>query len=267
MTAPQLTLERASLQSFSLGDTFALGITAANAYDAPSLHSSFKTFQIFDRATDTLALVTPHDDFTLVSFRGTVDLKNWLINLDVVKRPIDGSGTAEIKVHAGFHCALDRLLPRLLDQVPTHGTKLKLKPVIITGHSLGGALATLAAFELNRREYLVESVYTFASPRVGNAAWRTAYNSVLGSRTWRVVAAGDLVPLIPGLLDGYRHVGHEVYLNGEIWIDPSRIREITCDSFRAWRALERCDWDFILRVHSMDKDYLPLLNPKCRLHL
>ena len=118
-------------------------------------------------------------------------------------------------------------------------------PVVVTGHSLGGALATLAAFELAASGYetsvtsvtsvtrdtdgvekslpppppppppraraFVAGVRTFGSPRVGDILFAAAYRAVLGDRTWRVTHAHDVVPSVPVRLMGFHHVPTEVF--------------------------------------------------------
>jgi triacylglycerol lipase len=74
----------------------------------------------------------------------------------------------------------------------------------LTGHSLGGALAMLAANELfsraERGAAPIAGVYTFGQPRVGNAGFRDAYDTLLKGRTFRIVHGDDVVPRIPCLL-------------------------------------------------------------------
>jgi triacylglycerol lipase len=147
---------------------------------------------LFVRGPKTGATVLMEDigDAIVLAFKGTKDIRDWLIDLDFVKKPI----AKGINVHAGFLDAIDDLLPLIIERLNGNA-----KPCVITGHSLGGALATLAAFTLEKTKYAVRGVYTFASPRVGNAAFRKVYNPLLGNKTHRVVCAGDLVPLIPGI--------------------------------------------------------------------
>jgi Lipase (class 3) len=83
---------------------------------------------------------------------------------------------------------------------------------LLTGHSLGGAPATLAALHLSLLGKRVNAVYTFASPRVGNPAFVQLYNSYLGSQTFRFAATNDPVPLLPLvstplLTNCFQHVG------------------------------------------------------------
>jgi len=81
--------------------------------------------------------------------------------------------------------------------------------VYITGHSLGGAIATLAAADL----YSVTpdlTLYTFGSPRVGDLAFATYFDKVVPD-TFRLVHNADLVPHIPQRFLGFRHVSREVW--------------------------------------------------------
>jgi predicted lipase len=85
-------------------------------------------------------------------------------------------------------------------------------PVMVTGHSLGAAQATLYAYRMlkNCKVWLaddgktplckLENVYTFCSPRVGNEAFTEIYNSVMeaeGIKVFRIVNGFDVVPMIP----------------------------------------------------------------------
>jgi hypothetical protein len=241
---------------------------------------------LYDALTDAHVLVEDVGDAVVLAFRGTKDARDWLIDADFLFISLVGvevtrlesnqrllTSSPTIKVHRGFLRAINSLLPKImrwLESGKSEGGKRKAetekKPLLITGHSLGGALATLAAFFLQQKGYTIGAVYTFASPRVGDRDFRDSYNSSLRDRTFRLAAAGDLVPLLPGVLDGYRHVGKEVFIKAEgekrkaeIKINPSHFWEIFCDEVRAMRALRRFNLDFILKFHSLEDDYLPLL--------
>ncbi|MGO8766884.1 MAG: lipase family protein [Limisphaerales bacterium] len=246
---------------------------------------------LFDPLTNARVLVTDVGDAIVLAFRGTKNIRDWLIDCDFLLKEIGdadpaitptqrlmGSSPAP-RVHRGFLRAMDSLLPKIVHYLEGPDMGGAPKPLLITGHSLGGALATLAAYFLCRRGHPIRAVFTFASPRVGDVAWRREYNGTeesfwrdarapqtLGEKTFRVAAAGDLVPLVPGLLDGYRHAGTEVFLKAEsgkqkaeIKIQPNHAWEILCDEWRAIRAMSRGDLDFILKFHALDNDYLPLL--------
>jgi hypothetical protein len=76
----------------------------------------------------------------------------------------------------------------------------------VTGHSLGAALCTLYVVE-NALKKIINNptVCTFASPRVGNAAFCAAYNG-LELTSWRIVNAPDIVPNLPPDIFGFEHV-------------------------------------------------------------
>ncbi len=148
-------------------------------------------------ATDTQAmLVEPigAPSYAVLAFRGTEQkLKDFLTDLDMGVPPLDDS---TVDVHEGFREALDSVWHDIADELG----KLAC-PVFYTGHSLGAALATLAASRRPPR-----ALYTFGSPLVGNAAFAAS----LGSQpVYRVVDGSDIVATVPPPALGYCHVGTE----------------------------------------------------------
>lgn len=141
----------------------------------------------------------------VVAFRGTQSLANFVTDAQVRRVPLFPGSDAE--AHEGFFFAFESVRTRLEEAV----AELRSERVWFTGHSLGGALATLAGLYFAGPGV---SVYTFGAPRVGNAAFRRLYQSQLGAHTFRIVHADDIVPHIPWLLGRYRHVGHEVLYGG-----------------------------------------------------
>ncbi|GFR44840.1 hypothetical protein Agub_g6182, partial [Astrephomene gubernaculifera] len=90
--------------------------------------------------------------------------------------------------------------------------------VLVTGHSLGGALATLAAYELAERRTPARSrqsisLYTFGAPRVGNRAFAAEFDGLVPD-AWRVTNSNDIIPSVPRLM-GYCHVGRAVRLGAD----------------------------------------------------
>lgn len=156
---------------------------------------------------ETRAVAWEHSDDIIIAFRGTADLRNWLTDLDCMFVEW-GAG---VLIHAGFAVALKSVRDKINEIVFAPG--YKSKRIWVTGHSLGGALAKLFAFEtaFDMGRKTISGIYTFGQPRVGNAAFRDFYNDCLGDRTFRVVHADDIVPRIPWLLGSYRHCGHEVF--------------------------------------------------------
>jgi len=201
---------------------------------------------------DGRVLMEDIGDAILIAVQGTKNMRGWLTDLDVTKKEI----AKGVEVHAGFLGESGSMLPVITERLNGN-----CKPLLIGGHSKGGGDGTYLGFALQQSGFPVRAIYTFASPRVGNAGFRDAYNELCGAKTFRVICAGDVVPLIPGVLDGYRHVGQEVLLNGgKALVNPSHYTELLLDSWRTARALERQDWEFILKYHGIDTDYIPALN-------
>ncbi|MEL6698632.1 MAG: lipase family protein [Bacteroidota bacterium] len=91
-----------------------------------------------------------------------------------------------------------------------------IKKVIVTGHSLGGALCSLLALDLAVSLPTLEVVnYTFASPRVGGSVWKSTYETQykLEPKTYRIANYKDFVPSLPPKILGYQHVGMTFLVN------------------------------------------------------
>jgi len=151
------------------------------------------------------ALTSAHGN--ILAFRGTSRQRE--IILDALVFQSDYPTTGYGKVHAGFLDIYQSLAQQVQAAAKTFNPNL---PCYITGHSLGGALATLAALDLalkfpklNRRIQL----YTYASPRVGTPDFATQHSQLLPN-CYRVVNLGDAVPLTPPFEvygNRYSHVG------------------------------------------------------------
>jgi triacylglycerol lipase len=113
----------------------------------------------------------------------------------------EGAPTFGEPVHPGFARALQSIWKPLQDRLTQHG-----KPIWLTGHSLGGAIATLLAYTLPDR---VEALYTFGSPCVGASEFAESYNSKnLNAKTFRYRHGNDAVANALDLYTPqYRHVG------------------------------------------------------------
>lgn len=175
-------------------------------------------------------------ELIIVAFRGTASIRDWLTDLDA--RMVSPGGGVE--VHKGFLAALTSVIDPIMARLgPARDELLAVPRIVLTGHSLGGALAMLCAKALFSAGFPIDAVYTFGQPRVGNEMFAGNYDLVLGQRTWRFVNEADIVPRAPGLLAGYRHAGNEVFLNAECGIDfnPPWWRKARSDAagmLKAW---------------------------------
>lgn len=189
-----------------LSNTFDPATAARLAEFSASAYRPASPIIVENRTTGALAAVTPIDEDLVIAFRGTCNLANVIIDACCRRTPLFRGSSAE--VHAGFLAAFRSIEEKLRATITGH---LSARPDLrlwFTGHSLGGALAKLAAFHFASAN---TSVYTFGEPRSGNAAFRNAYDSQLRARTFRVVHADDIVPRLPWMLGAYRHSGHEAF--------------------------------------------------------
>ncbi len=129
----------------------------------------------------------------ILVFRGTTgSWRTWRSNFNLWTSPWPRGGN----VHSGFRKKFDSLWPAIENAVESWQA-----PLFYTGHSLGAALATLAA-----GRHPPQALYTFGSPRVGDAAFVQSLRSV---RIFRLYNPGDIVPLMPpsGGIFPFRHAG------------------------------------------------------------
>jgi triacylglycerol lipase len=150
---------------------------------------------------DTTGLFGERADAVVLAFAGT-DLGVW----ETIATDADFKADDD-DIHAGFHKAANAVTDKVDAAVEL--SKQRQKPLFITGHSLGGALAILAArYAAKERNHAPRAVYGFGTPRVGGATFRDRYNDSLGDTTYRHVHGRDLVARVPMSFLGYRHVGH-----------------------------------------------------------
>jgi triacylglycerol lipase len=144
-------------------------------------------------------------DATIVSFSGTDPLKieDWITDFTAAPSATD--------LHSGFQAAVTTVWPAIKTAIKNRAASEQ--PVFFTGHSLGGALAIIAAeLALSDPELQVPAtaVYTFGSPRVGGQTFFDSYKP-LGGVTFRLVHGSDVVPTVPPSLPvDFRHVGEAI---------------------------------------------------------
>jgi triacylglycerol lipase len=162
---------------------------------------------LIDREVGTAGFAVAGSDLIIVVFRGTEDDLDWTTNMQLAWVALEG-GT---RVHTGFFQAYWPIREALFAAIEKL-LKAKPRPVYVTGHSLGGALALMATAELaNHRDQEVRdsiaACYTFGCPRAGDAS----FDQYVKVPLYRVTNGVDLVPAIPPALLGYRHVGDTRY--------------------------------------------------------
>ena len=159
---------------------------------------------------DTDGVVMSNDKAIIIVFRGTEQQAGYTSQVrDFIKTDFNIAKTAApelgsgVEVHTGFWNAFREVRDHLITVVKQRQTANQ--KIWITGHSLGGAMAVLAAISLQCRNIPVQGLYTYGCPRVGNERFRNLFSRM---NVQRYVYALDLVPMAPDdLFMGYRHVG------------------------------------------------------------
>jgi hypothetical protein len=181
---------------------------------------------------NTQVYVGQNDKSVVVAFRGsqapdTLDgLKDWLLTNanDLLILPEGRLGTdfaaagVGARFHRGFMGALAEIWDPLFAAVDS-ALKARERPLWITGHSLGGALALLAAWRLQQNFVPVHQVYTFGAPMIGNAAAAQAFQREFANKIFRYVDEEDLVPRLPAVslvANAYDHCLSEVALGAAV---------------------------------------------------
>ncbi len=149
-----------------------------------------------DETTGTQALVLRSEAIILVVFCGSeghetsAAVRDWLTDAKVW--PIEIEGT---RIHRGFYYALESVWEDLVAAVAqplSEGLELWF-----TGHSLGGALANLAAYRFHRQGNPVGGVYTFAAPKLGDHEFAAAFSGCLGERSQQWSTTLDPITRMP----------------------------------------------------------------------
>lgn len=226
------------------------------------------------RKTDTQCLILAEQIAAVtqlfIVFRGSDSERDWGINLncrqaaaeyfkqEVVKEaileekrqvyPYPGRSQSGAKMHQGFVDAYASVRDAIHDVIQTHPATR----VAVAGHSLGGAVATLCAVDLQYNfgpkfgilsaharameptptsaegaaqttDGAVQTadgitLYTFGSPRVGNGGFRESFNRRV-PRSFRFVYGMDLVPTFPRPWQNYSHVDQEYRLGQRLRFD------------------------------------------------
>ena len=142
------------------------------------------------------AYVASGEDVLVVVFRGTDDTEDWFFNGNLYPRQM-----AEGSLHCGFACAYGTVRTQVLEEIK----KTKAKHIWITGHSLGGAMALVCAYDLTVYQgNKIDGVITFGQPMIGKPNLATCLQGNLGDRYAHFINELDAVPQVP---PGYSHFG------------------------------------------------------------
>ncbi|MEO8524547.1 MAG: lipase family protein [Caldimonas sp.] len=210
-SAVQLAVETARLayvrteESAEQRDRLATALSCCG-FDAPESFGHALT------GSHAFGCIRPADGAAILAFRGTQpdDLADLAIDLDAVAGPWQEAAGS---VHSGFARAARSLMPEIADWM----ARVSVQPahLTLTGHSLGAAIATLAA-----TVWKPSRLVTLGSPRVGNSDFTA---TLAGIDCTRIVDCCDAITDLPPALGHYVHAGPATYINrlGEVLAGPA----------------------------------------------
>ena len=152
----------------------------------------------------------------VLAFRGSVSGANWHGDFEVNRVHTDLC--KKCHVHKGFWKAWNDVKEVSFKSVEAVMGQYPDYRFAITAHSLGGAIATLAAADFRRwKTYYAEKteLFTFGSPRIGNM--KTAeFLTLQSTKSYRVTATDDPVPRLPWHKLGYFHMSPEYWIHDNL---------------------------------------------------
>lgn len=184
---------------------------------------------------DLLVLLWKAEKRIVVYFEGSETIKDWLYNFRVFQ--VDFPLHKGVKVHDGFWSQIEPHLEQLKTTIKDLQFTYESQgyTLMLCGYSLGSAIAQIVAFYLC--EHWNIELVTFASPRVGNKAWATLFDSKVTH--YRVINARDCVPTLP--MFWYTHTGIKVNLS-----HPSRV-SCRCNVFEHLKSRYNSALDSFLK--------------------
>lgn len=213
-------------KSYSSSSALLLGGLANLAYEGnrDSIKASLKeqnlTLDEYDFRNEENSVdgfIAYDQEKAILVFAGSEDLKDWKNNAKTWSEPIDDKACGkQMRFHSGFN---DAIVPVINDNdaaLLSHMAKLQSqgKKIYVTGHSLGGAFATISAYRLETaaKSVKLSGVYTFGQPFTGDDDFQACYNEKLKENTFRFVSDKDIVPKTR-VDSSYRHVGNYLFFD------------------------------------------------------
>ena len=231
----------------------------------------------YDGIFDTFSFsgYDPVRDEIVVAFRGTVPSKiqNWIVDLSSKQIPyLTCDDVPLCMVHEGFFLAWELQKPGVMANFIALHSRFPTANIVVTGHSLGAALATWAAVNIidnltasgTPQADIPLTVYNFGSPRVGNLPFSIFVQKRLPEgKIFRVTHARDWVPHLPPMglcidpLNGsYVHVPHELWYNSSLATDEKHCADLGPNAWVCQEDLSCADtydlfWEWKLVDHMM----------------
>lgn len=183
--------------------------------------------ELYNKQSKNFVFVLSSPDRIFVAFKGTSNTETMKTDINVIQTRADtvlptiagvetqrpGSNEWKAaKLHKGFSDAYKTLNGTLLEKL-SELLRNKKRPIYLTGHSLGGALATICSTDIVL-SLGINDVYvcTFGSPRTGNRFWARFYDKLVTAH-WRLAIRSDVITTLPKM--GYTNGGKRCALTAK----------------------------------------------------
>lgn len=155
---------------------------------------------------------------TVLAFRGSKSVRNFITDVDfpATQTDICPSCTA----HQGFWDSWVEARVGVLAALKTAAASHPSNRVVVTGHSLGGAIADLAAAEI-RKSGITADLYTYGAPRVAGKTLSDFITNQNAGGNYRVTHIHDPVPRLPPVVLGFVHISPEYYISSPNQVVPT----------------------------------------------
>jgi len=206
---------------------------------------------------DSASAGGPDSEFgCTLAFRGSKNADNWIMNFVFPLKDMQlGDSCPNCKGVEGWLRSWHVIEPSIMSALSSMGCLpgSPLGNLIITGHSFGAAVSTLAMFHLQKKGYNVVQSYNFESTRVGNSAWAAAFKKAFDRDVplFRVTHATDVVPRVPPQLYpaiDYKHVASEVFFPTD-----DKTNAVICEESEDRNCADREWWLPALLTNIKDK--------------
>lgn len=180
---------------------------------------------INNELTDTQAILVRDEKDLFVVFRGATNLKDYFTDINILRAAFPPSKKFwwfRPHVHKGFYDAYQSVREEIIDVVER---ELGGRRLVVTGHSLGAAIAIICSLDLKRTINTPIVMYNFGAPHIGNKAFLKLYNNDV-PESYRVVNDEDIVPKL--LIPGFGHVKTLVFVDndGALTVNPNRMMQL-----------------------------------------
>lgn len=198
---------------------------ASQSSAPPSLLTPAPYSSLLTDVTGYVAL--DHTRFlTVLAFRGSESIRNYIADADATTTPTEicSGCTAD----QGFYNSWQEAKSGVMGALKTAAAANPSYRVVVVGHSLGGAIAAIAAAEL-RNGGTTTDLYTYGQPRIGGATISNYITNQNKGGNFRVTHYDDPIPRLPPLSFGFVHISPEYYIktgNG-IAVTAADITELT----------------------------------------